>query len=90
MEAGKGMLRDNLSSLNAETEVFGGFTTKDVLPAAIVFLAVWFFLGLSKAIVAGGITMVAFQLLKKQLGDADKVYEFFRYLGRPKYYRRMS
>ena len=81
------MRREDLTVLQAETEVAAGFTTKDIYPAAVMFFIGLPF-GVGYGIVFGAATAIGFNILKKQLGSSEKVYEFFRYLGRPKAYKR--
>ena len=81
------MRREDLTVLQTETEVVSGFTTKDIYPAVVMFL-LGLPLGVGYGIVLGIGAAISFNILKKQLGSSEKVYEFFRYLGRPKAYKR--
>ena len=81
------MRREDLEVLNSEVEVTAGFTTKDLYPSIVVFVLL-LPVSFTYAAVLAGITLVLMNSMKKKLGDTDKVYEFFRYLGRPSSYRR--
>lgn len=83
------MRREDLSVLQTEVEVASGFTTKDIYPAVVMFFVGLPF-GVGYAIVLGMGAAIGFNILKKQLGSSEKVYEFFRYLGRPKMYKRRA
>lgn len=83
-------IRDNLSVLKADVEVFSGITVYDFILAFSVFFISIFIAGFERAIVLGGISLFVYQSAKKKLGGDEKVFEFIRYLGRPKKYIRRT